>query len=56
MSPLPPLPCLSCPALPDPRYPDSNVPTLLLYYDGSCKQHLVGLNQFGGQRATPERE
>jgi len=38
-----------------PNYPDRNLPTVLLYHDGSCQQHLVGLAQFGGKHATPEQ-
>eukprot|EP00798_Chlamydomonas_sp_ICE-L_P015774 gene15774-21897_t len=37
-----------------PKYPDSNLPTILLYRDGTCQQHLVGLQQFGGSRMNPE--
>ncbi|KAF8060532.1 Pdcl3 [Scenedesmus sp. PABB004] len=38
-----------------PSYPDTNLPTLLVYRDRACKRSLVGLSQFGGARATPER-
>lgn len=40
----------------DVQYPDANVPTLLVYHAGACVKHLAGLNLFGGQRASPERE
>eukprot|EP00955_Chlamydomonas_euryale_P042680 352398-Chlamydomonas_euryale.AAC.4 len=39
-----------------PKYPDANLPTLLLYNDGTCVQHLSGLAAIGGARTTPERE
>eukprot|EP00882_Tetradesmus_deserticola_P019461 GHRQ01020948.1.p1 GENE.GHRQ01020948.1~~GHRQ01020948.1.p1 ORF type:complete len:180 (+),score=72.77 GHRQ01020948.1:712-1251(+) len=38
-----------------PNYPDQNLPTLLLYHNRSVVKNLVGLAQFGGQRATPEQ-
>jgi hypothetical protein len=38
-----------------PNYPDTNLPTLLLYHNGACKQTLVGLQQFGGRHVTPEQ-
>lgn len=38
-----------------PKYPDSNLPTLLVYRGGSCKKQVVGLQPFGGARATPEQ-
>lgn len=38
-----------------PNYPDQNLPTLLLYHNRAVVKHLVGLAQFGGQRATPEQ-
>lgn len=38
-----------------PNYPDCNLPTLLVYHNGACKQHLVGLAQFGGRLTTPEQ-
>lgn len=37
-----------------PNYPDQNLPTLLLYHERTCVKHMIGLAQFGGQRATPE--
>lgn len=39
-----------------PSYPDKNVPTVLIYKDTKCLQHLIGLGPFGGPRTTPERE
>jgi len=38
-----------------PKYPDANLPTLLLYNDGTCVQHLSGLAAIGGARTTPEQ-
>lgn len=38
-----------------PKYPDVNLPTLLLYRGGACKATLVGLRPFGGAAASPER-
>ncbi|KAF5840048.1 thioredoxin-like protein [Dunaliella salina] len=38
-----------------PKYPDTNLPTLLVYYGGACKKHLVGPGAFGGPRITPEQ-
>jgi hypothetical protein len=38
-----------------PGYPDANLPTLLLYKDTKCLHTLVGLRQFGGQGASPDR-
>ncbi len=38
-----------------PSYPDRNLPTLLLYHNGACKQHLVGAAMYGGAAMTPER-
>eukprot|EP00983_Pelagomonas_calceolata_P025651 804815-Pelagomonas_calceolata.AAC.2 len=37
-----------------PQYPDTNLPTLLVYYGGACKKHLVGPGAFGGPRISPE--
>lgn len=37
-----------------PRYPDENVPTVLLYHEGKCKHTLVGLKEFGGRSTSPE--
>ena len=39
-----------------PNYPDKNVPTVLIYKDTKCLQHIIGLASFGGPRTTPERE
>ncbi|KAL3133995.1 hypothetical protein ABBQ32_008434 [Trebouxia sp. C0010 RCD-2024] len=38
-----------------PNYPDKNVPTVLIYKDTQCLQHLIGLAPFGGPRTTPEQ-
>lgn len=38
-----------------PKYPDINLPTVLLYNNRTCKQHLVGLGLFGGHHITPEQ-
>ncbi|DBA75401.1 hypothetical protein WJX77_002145 [Trebouxia sp. C0004] len=38
-----------------PSYPDKNVPTVLIYKDTKCLQHLIGLGPFGGPRTTPEQ-
>ena len=38
-----------------PNYPDKNLPTVLIYKDTKCVEHLIGLAQFGGRRVTPER-
>ncbi|GIL62025.1 hypothetical protein Vafri_16344 [Volvox africanus] len=39
-----------------PKYPDANLPTILLYHDTRCLKHAVGLGQFGGpKRITPEQ-
>ena len=35
-------------------YPDRNVPTLLLYHDGSLQSQIVGLGEFGGIRVTKD--
>eukprot|EP00850_Spirogloea_muscicola_P015305 SM000116S24226 [mRNA] locus=s116:158406:159695:- [translate_table: standard] len=35
-------------------YPDSNLPTVLVYKGGVVKATLVGLSRFGGRRCTPE--
>ena len=37
-----------------PNYPDKNLPTLLLYHEGICKQHIIGLAALGGQHVTAE--
>lgn len=38
-----------------PNYPDKNLPTVLIYKDTKCLQHLIGLGPFGGPRTTPEQ-
>uniref|UniRef100_A0A061QV81 Phosducin-like protein 3 n=1 Tax=Tetraselmis sp. GSL018 TaxID=582737 RepID=A0A061QV81_9CHLO len=38
-----------------PKYPDSNLPTVLIYKDGQCLKSLAGLLPFGGKRTTPEQ-
>ncbi len=37
------------------RYPDMNLPTVLLYHNTKCLQTLVGLVPYGGRTLTPER-
>lgn len=37
-----------------PNYPDSNVPTLLVYKDGQCRRTIVGLRTLGVDRISPE--
>ncbi|GMH39202.1 hypothetical protein BSKO_07100 [Bryopsis sp. KO-2023] len=37
-----------------PGYPDHNVPTVLYYENTNCKENIVGVSQFGGDRMTPE--
>ena len=37
-----------------PGYPDTNLPTVLVYHDGQCARTLVGLQPFGGSRLSPE--
>ena len=39
-----------------PKYPDQNLPTVLLYHNTQLKQHLVGLPLYGGRHTTPEGE
>lgn len=36
-------------------YPDANLPTVLVYHEGQCKQTLGGWQQYGGERMTPEQ-
>eukprot|EP00850_Spirogloea_muscicola_P021501 SM000251S08832 [mRNA] locus=s251:133513:134790:- [translate_table: standard] len=36
------------------NYPDSNLPTVLVYKGGVVKATLLGLSRFGGRRCTPE--
>ena len=49
---IPPHPFSDC----IPNYPDRNLPTVLLYHEGSCLRNLVGLGMLGGPRTTSERE
>eukprot|EP00252_Welwitschia_mirabilis_P025043 TRINITY_DN7679_c0_g1_i1.p1 TRINITY_DN7679_c0_g1~~TRINITY_DN7679_c0_g1_i1.p1 ORF type:complete len:250 (+),score=58.45 TRINITY_DN7679_c0_g1_i1:209-958(+) len=37
-----------------PRYPDQNLPTILIYNNGNVKATYVGLHNFGGRRCTSE--
>lgn len=37
-----------------PNYPDKNVPTLLVYFEGNPKANLVGLATMGGMDLKPE--
>jgi hypothetical protein len=37
-----------------PNYPDSNLPTLLVYHDGQCVRTIVGLRTLGETRISPE--
>lgn len=37
-----------------PNYPDSNLPTLLVYKDGQCRRTIVGLGTLGVDRISPE--
>lgn len=46
------LKCVSTDCIPN--YPDKNLPTLLLYHEGICKQHIIGLAALGGQNVTAE--
>eukprot|EP00951_Prasinocladus_malaysianus_P049466 scaffold670101_cov45-Prasinocladus_malaysianus.AAC.1 len=39
-----------------PKYPDANLPTILIYKDKQCVQTLVGIMPYGGKRTTPERK
>lgn len=39
-----------------PNYPDANLPTLLVYHNGSVKETIVGMSQFSsatGKRSSP---
>ena len=38
------------------NYPDRNVPTVFVYRNGEVTANIVGLAEFGGQRATLECE
>eukprot|EP01138_Halocafeteria_seosinensis_P003302 gb/GECG01003378.1/.p1 GENE.gb/GECG01003378.1/~~gb/GECG01003378.1/.p1 ORF type:complete len:263 (+),score=61.26 gb/GECG01003378.1/:1-789(+) len=37
-----------------PGYPDRNVPTVLIYYNGECQAQLVGSGHFGGSKMDAE--
>ena len=37
-----------------PGYPDSNLPTLLVYRNTDVVRNFMGLQHFGGARITPE--
>nr|APB87932.1 phosducin-like protein 3 [Dendrobium officinale] len=37
-----------------PKYPDHNLPTILVYNNGAVKGTYVGLHHFGSRRCTPE--
>lgn len=37
-----------------PGYPDKNVPTVLIYYDGECQAQLVGSGHYGGSKMDAE--
>ena len=39
-----------------PKYPDQNLPTVLLYRNTQLKQHLVGLLLYGGRNTTSAGE
>lgn len=39
-----------------PKYPDANLPTVLIYKDKQCVKSLVGMVPFGGRHCNPERE
>lgn len=39
-----------------PNYPDANLPTLLVYHNGSVKETIIGMKQFSsvtGKRCSP---
>eukprot|EP00193_Tetraselmis_chui_P021134 CAMPEP_0177772348 /NCGR_PEP_ID=MMETSP0491_2-20121128/12171_1 /TAXON_ID=63592 /ORGANISM="Tetraselmis chuii, Strain PLY429" /LENGTH=247 /DNA_ID=CAMNT_0019290145 /DNA_START=63 /DNA_END=806 /DNA_ORIENTATION=+ len=38
-----------------PKYPDSNLPTVLIYKDKQCVKTLVGMVPFGGRHCNPEQ-
>ena len=38
------------------KYPDVNLPTLIVYNQSNVKATLVGMKRFGGQQCTPEGE
>eukprot|EP00128_Syssomonas_multiformis_P013926 Colp12_sorted_trinity150504_noHs@13107 len=35
-----------------PNYPDKNMPTIFVYYEGDMKQQIVGLTSLGGDKTT----
>ncbi|KAJ6846588.1 phosducin-like protein 3 [Iris pallida] len=37
-----------------PKYPDCNLPTVLVYNNGAVKANYVGLHHFGSRKCTPE--
>ena len=37
-----------------PNYPDRNLPTLFVYYEGEMKKQLAGPHNFRGMNMTPE--
>ena len=37
-----------------PEFPDSKLPTVLLYHEGKCVKSFAGLTIWGGKRAAPE--
>jgi len=39
-----------------PNYPDRNLPTLFIYYEGDMKAQIVGAIQFGGMNLTLDGE
>mmetsp|Transcript_44070 Transcript_44070/g.112524 ORF Transcript_44070/g.112524 Transcript_44070/m.112524 type:complete len:251 (+) Transcript_44070:173-925(+) len=38
-----------------PKYPDANLPTVLIYKDKQCVKSLVGMVPFGGRHCNPEQ-
>ncbi len=39
-----------------PNYPDRNLPTFFIYFEGDMKGQLVGAQQFGGMNLTLDSE
>lgn len=39
-----------------PNYPDKNLPTIFVYYEGTMKQQLVGPLEFRGPNLTLDGE
>ena len=37
-----------------PNYPDKNLPTIFVYYEGNMKGQLIGPEQFRGMKLTEE--